>query len=164
MPIRSRVPALLALALLASALAAPAEAAGPRARSVTYLGARYLSPTDDLDRTHDWGWGIVGGGQNRAGQYTSLIMEAGWYRVKGKEGAVNALSVPDLSIFGIQLGAAISFQAFDLGVKGGYFFGDEDEWDAMPFAQIAVKRFLLGVEYKALGDARWVAGYLNLLF
>jgi len=164
LPFRSIVLSLLALALLTPVLASPAEGAGPRPRAVTYLGARYLSPTEDLGRSHDWGWGIVGGGQNMTGRYTALIMEAGWYRVNGKEGTVNALSVPDLSIFGIQLGAAISFQALDLGVKGGYFFGDEDEWDAMPFAQILVRRFMIGVEYKALGDARWAAGYLNFLF
>jgi hypothetical protein len=154
----------LVLAVVALALAVPAFAAGPRPRSVTYLGARYISPTDDLDRGHDWGWGIVGGGQNRAGQYTSLLMEGGWYRIKGTKGDVEALSVPDKSMFGVLLGAAVSFQALDIGVKGGYFFGDHDEWDVMPFAQIMVKRFALGGEYKALGDARWIAGYVNLLF
>jgi hypothetical protein len=150
-------PVLLALLLLLPSTLVRAQ------ESSSHLGIRAVLPTGDLDRLYSSGFGFTGSTLYEAGDRVALIFEASWHRLLADESDTTGTGIPleDADIFGFTLGPVLDLAPLAVGIKGGYFFGDFDEWDVMPFAQVVLGRFTLGVEYKALGTANWASGYVN---
>ncbi len=131
------------------------------------VGIRYVQPQGTTADFYDIGYGMTGTSNFSVLPILDITLEGSWHTLVGKEfGEVDGYVVPseDLSIMGIVAGPVVKLGLVDLGLKGGYFFDDIHEWVLFPFVQVDIFMLSLGVEYKAVGDTKWAAAYLNYNF
>ncbi len=132
------------------------------------FGVRYLIPTGTTADIYDKGFGITGTSNFSVLPILDITFEGSWHTLTKKEISIdesgNINVNKDLSILGFVAGPVLTLGFVDVGIKGGYFFDDIREWVVFPFAQIDIMMFSLGAEYKAVGDTKWAAAYLNFNF
>jgi len=129
----------------------------------SYTGLQVLLPDGDTADLFDTGFGLTGSSQFPLGSAIDFVFEGAWYNFPGKGFSLagSEFETEGFDALSALAGAVFYLEPFRLGVKGGYFFLDLHEWDAMPYAEVAIGRFSLGGEYKALGKANWGAGYVK---
>ncbi len=129
------------------------------------FGVRYVVPTGTTADVYDNGFGITGSANFSVIPILDIMIEGSWHVLKMKDlGVLNDMLNENLSISGLVVGPVLTLGFVDVGIKGGYFFGDVSEWAVFPFAQIDVLMFSVGAEYKAVGNTKWAAAYLNFNF
>lgn len=128
-----------------------------------YTGIQVLLPDGDMADLFDTGFGLTGTSQYPPGSAVDFVLEGAWYSLPGKGFSFGGseLETEDLDALATLVGAVFYLEPFRLGAKGGYFFMDLHEWDAMPYAEVVIGRFSLGGEYKAFGKTNWGAGYVK---
>lgn len=121
--------------------------------SVAGAGVRYAVPYDQFAETHDRGWGAV---WNSIADTRSawVSLSAGYTRFE----ALDSESASRVNQLELMLGFGLHSGQLRLGVRGGYFFLDENEWDLMPVATMRMGPVLVSGEAKVLGDVRWYGG------
>ncbi len=129
----------------------------------SYTGIQVLLPDGDTGDLLDTGFGLTGSSQFPLSSAVDFVFEGAWYSFPGKGFSIGETEIDTegLDALSVQVGAVFFLDPLRLGVKGGYFFMDLHEWDAMPYAEVAVGRFSFGGEYKAFGKANWGAGYVK---
>ncbi len=136
--------------------------------SSSSFGLRYVVPTGATADFYDSGYGVTGTSNFSVIPLMDIIFEGSWHQLNGKEITIDGLgninTDNDMSIYGFVAGPVLTLGIADVGLKGGYFFGDVSEWVLFPFAQVDIFMFSLGAEYKAVGDTEWAAVYLNYNF
>ena len=151
---------MLTIALLGAVcgllLPSPGEAEEYRS---TGLMLKTAWPLDELENTHEQGWGISAVTRSLVtGSRTWFHGQASYMNFRGKEVELPAATerLDSAEIFGISLGimAGLTDRLF-IGAEGGYYFGDEHSWGVVPFVSIIHKNFELRGEYKVLGIAKW---------
>ena len=153
----------IALIITLVILSLVTQATAQERSSSSYTGLQVLIPDGDMANLFDTGFGLTGTSQFPLGSAVDFVFEGAWYSLPGKgfsfEGS--EFEAEDLDALAVLIGAVLYLDPFRLGVKGGYFFLDLHEWDAMPYAEVVIGRFSLGGEYKAFGNANWGAGYVK---
>jgi len=144
-------------------LALVAQATAQERSGTSYTGLQVLLPDGDMGNLFDTGFGLTGTSQFPLGSAVDFVFEGAWYSFPGKGFSLlgSEFKADDLDALSALLGAVFYLDPFRLGIKGGYFFLDLHEWDAMPYAEVVVGRFSLGGEYKAFGNANGGAGYVK---
>jgi hypothetical protein len=160
----------LGLATLATAPAVHA-APGPRIPKSGF-GVRVPSPRGQTADRYGTGWGLIGSSLRTLSPRLRLLSEISWTKLPAKGDSitvgtgndVQTIQIDDISALGLAIGPVLSLGTLEIGAKGGYFFGDLDEWAILPFAQLTISRFTLGAELKQAGEIEWWAGYANIWF
>jgi len=118
--------------------------------SVAGVGVRYAVPYDQFADTHDRAWGGV---WNSIADTRSawVSLSAGYMRFE----PLDSESASRVNQLELAIGFGVRSGELRLGVRGGYFFLDENEWDIMPVAAMRVGPMLVSGEAKVLGDVRW---------
>jgi hypothetical protein len=124
--------------------------------SVGGVGVRYAVPYDHFADTHDRGWGAVWNSIADT-QSAWVSLSAGYTRFE----ALDSASASRINQLDLTIGVGIRSGQLRLGVRGGYFFLDENEWDVMPVAAMRVGPVLVTGEAKVLGDVRWYGGSIT---
>lgn len=118
--------------------------------SVAGVGVRYAIPYDQFADTHDRGWGGVWNSIADT-QSAWVSLSAGYMRFEPLDSETDSR----INQLELAIGVGVHSGQLRLGVRGGYFFLDENEWDVMPIATMRVGPVLVSGEAKVLGDVRW---------
>lgn len=139
------------------------QAAAQQNRNTTYTGVQYLKPKGDASSSFDPGFGLTGTTRVPLVSSMDFMIEGGWYTLKGKDVILpeSGYEPDDLNVLSALIGLMVKGGPLEFGAKGGYFFRDLHEWDVLPFAQLALGRWSIGIDYKTLGKTNWSALYLN---
>ena len=153
---------VLLLFLLAFSSTSAEAAIGIGARSG--LSGKVLSPTSDLENTHDTGYalGFTAQGNLLFGAL-ALRSDAYWGRFGGKEisSAQGPVELDDLSFGTAAIGPFWRFTTLDVGVLAEYTWGDRSEWAAKPFANLNLRKLGIFAELRVGGDITWFGGGLT---
>ncbi len=121
--------------------------------SVAGFGVRYAVPYEQFADTHDRSWGMTWASiADTRSAWVSL--SGGYTRFK----ALDPETDPRVNQLDMMLGVGVHAGQLRVGVRGGYFFLDQNEWDLMPVAVLRVGPLLVTGEAKVLGDVRWYGG------
>ena len=154
---------LLTLIIALGSLSLVGQAAAQKHPNTTYIGIQYLNPKSEAASSFDPGFGLTGTTRVPLGSSMDFMIEGAWYKLKGKDdiSPESGYEPDDLSVLSALMGLMLKGGPLEFGAKGGYFFSDLHEWDVMPFAQWALGRWSIGIEYKVIGKTNWSAVYFN---
>lgn len=146
---------VLVLALLL--LAAPASA--QYRTNSSWLGVHGLGPVEEADDLYDRGFGITAASRWVRTVRFDWTLEAGYFHLPGQDRDVG--EIDDVNTITVLFGGLLDYGVFAMGVKGGYYFVNLHEWDAVPTAELAFRRVAVGAEYKAFGTTKWVSVFVR---
>jgi len=155
----TKCPAGLFLGLLTVALLNSSSAMAQGGYRSTGLMLKTAWPTEELSETHEMGWGVSAVTRSQVtGSRTWWHGQASYMNFKGKEVELPSATqrINSAEIFGLSMGIMAGLtDHLNLGVEGGYFFGDDHSWGVTPFVSITRSNWELMGEYKALGSTKW---------
>ncbi|GEM_PF-6357476 len=132
------------------------------------VGLSYIIPASNTGDHYDSGFGVIGTSNIQIIPLLGIAVTGSYNNLKSKEisidGSGNVMDGEDMNIYGITAGPYVKLALFDIGVKGGYYFGDISEWAVLPFVQLILWKLTVGAEYKTTSDTKWYAIYLNYNF
>jgi len=153
----------IALIITLATLSLATQAMAQGRSSTSYTGVQVVLPDGDAANFLDTGFGLTGSSQYPLGSAIDFVFEGAWYSFSGKGYSLagSEFETDGLDVLSAMVGAVYYLGSLRLGAKGGYFFRDLHEWDAMPYAEVALGRFSFGGEYKAFGKTKWSAAYIK---